>query len=64
MNRVLREIGLAAREAPRMYFAPVIGVVRGLRVQYETLNAKRFRRGVRPHKKQSNEIVERTSTTY
>lgn len=38
---LLAEIRKAAAEAPRMYFAPLIGAVRGIRTQYRAINATR-----------------------
>ena len=38
---VLTEIKIAAMEAPKMYFAPLVGAVRGIGQQYRLLNAKR-----------------------
>lgn len=44
---LLAEIRKAAAEAPRMYFAPLIGAVRGIRSQYRALNATRRPEGER-----------------
>jgi hypothetical protein len=38
---LLAEIRKAAAEAPRMYFAPLIGAVRGIRSQYRQIDAPR-----------------------
>jgi hypothetical protein len=35
------EIKRAAKEAPKMYFAPLIGAVRGIQIQYRQLEKKR-----------------------
>lgn len=62
-NRVLREIELAARQAPQMYFAPIIGVVRGLREQYSALN-KRYVVLERPsQKRRKDEAKNKTATS-
>lgn len=41
VQTLLTEIRKAATEAPRMYFAPLIGAVRGIRSQYREINAPR-----------------------
>lgn len=38
-ERLVAEIRKAAAEAPRMYFAPLIGAVRGIRSQYRAIGA-------------------------
>ena len=37
MNRVLQAVRLAAYEAPRVYFAPLVGAVKEMRVQLQLL---------------------------
>lgn len=37
MNRVLQEIRMAAYEAPRVYFAPLVGAVKEMRRQMHLL---------------------------
>lgn len=37
MNRVLQEVRLAAYEAPRVYFAPLVGAVKEMRRQIQLL---------------------------
>lgn len=37
MNQVLREIRMAALEAPRVYFAPLVGAVKEMRRQMHLL---------------------------
>ena len=37
MNRVLQEIRMAAYEAPRIYFAPLVGAVKEMRRQIHLL---------------------------
>jgi len=37
---VLGEIKVAAQEAPKMYFAPLVGAVRGIQAQYRVLSSK------------------------
>lgn len=37
MNRVLKEVRLAAYEAPRIYFAPLVGAVKEMRRQMHLL---------------------------
>lgn len=39
-SAVMKEIQRAAKEAPQIYFAPLIGAVRGIRVQYAKLGKK------------------------
>ena len=43
LNAILAEIVRAAKEAPALYFAPLIGAVRGIRQQYRLLEHKRRR---------------------
>lgn len=45
---LLDEIRQAASEAPRMYFAPLIGAVRGIRAQYRSIDTKRHRKPPKP----------------
>lgn len=37
MNRVLKEVRMAAYEAPRIYFAPLVGAVKEMRRQMHLL---------------------------
>jgi len=37
-NALIREIRRAAAEAPGMYFAPLVGAVRGIVAEYRRLN--------------------------
>lgn len=37
-NPVWTEIKIAAQEAPRMYFAPLVGAIKGIQQQYRKLN--------------------------
>jgi len=37
MNRVLKEVCVAAYEAPRIYFAPLVGAVKEMRRQMHLL---------------------------
>lgn len=41
MEQVWIEIKRAAKEAPSMYFAPLIGACRGIRLQYRLLERSR-----------------------
>lgn len=41
MSTVMREIKLAAREAPRVYFAPLVGAVQEMRRQVRLLASAR-----------------------
>lgn len=38
MASIWIHIQLAAKEAPRMYFAPLIGAIRGIRQEYRRLD--------------------------
>lgn len=38
MNAFLHEFRIAARQAPRLYFAPLIGVIRALRAEWRRLD--------------------------
>lgn len=40
MNAVWIEVKRAAKEAPLMYFAPLLGAWRGIRVQYRLLDRR------------------------
>ena len=42
MNAVWIEVKRAAKEAPLMYFAPLLGAWRGIRLQYRLLD-RRFK---------------------
>lgn len=50
---VLAEIRKAAAEAPRMYFAPLIGAMRAIRTQYRTGGAPARQK---PQKQASGQI--------
>jgi hypothetical protein len=41
MSNFMREVKLAAKEAPRVYFAPLVGAVREMRRQVQLLEAAR-----------------------
>lgn len=41
MNLLWNEIKRAAKEAPGMYFAPLIGAWRGIKLQYRLLDRSR-----------------------
>lgn len=42
-DALFREIRRAAAEAPRMYFAPLVGAVRGIASEYRRLNRRHWR---------------------
>lgn len=48
MNRVLKEVRLAAYEAPRIYFAPLVGAIKEMRRQMLLLAQARHQA---PHRK-------------
>jgi hypothetical protein len=50
MNAVWVEVKRAAKEAPLMYFAPLMGAWRGIRLQYRLLD-RRFNAASRNAKK-------------
>ena len=41
MTNIMREIKIAAREAPRVYFAPLVGAAHEMRRQVRLLSAAR-----------------------
>lgn len=41
MSNLMREVKLAAKEAPRVYFAPLVGAVYEMRRQVQLLGAAR-----------------------
>jgi hypothetical protein len=52
MNVVWVEVKRAAKEAPLMYFAPLLGAWRGIRMQYRILDRK-FNAAIRNARKGS-----------
>lgn len=48
MNRVLKEVRLATYEAPRIYFAPLVGAIKEMRRQMHLLAQAR---NPAPHRK-------------
>lgn len=53
MNAVMQEIKMAAREAPRVFFAPLVGAAKEMRRQVQLLTDARQDRGVAPTKRDS-----------
>jgi hypothetical protein len=50
MNAFWHEFGLAARQGPRIYFAPLVGAVRAIRNEMKRL-ASPVAAGARPDRK-------------
>lgn len=46
-NRVLKEVRMAAYEAPRIYFAPIVGAVKEMRHQMRLLAQARKQTPIR-----------------
>jgi hypothetical protein len=42
MSKLMQEIKIAAREAPRVYFAPLVGAAQEMRRQVRLLSAARI----------------------
>lgn len=51
MNRVLKEVRLAAYEAPRVYFAPLVGAVKEMQRQIQLLAEARRQTPIRKNPK-------------
>jgi len=51
MNRVLEEVRLAAYEAPRVYFAPLVGAVKEMQRQIQLLAEARRQTPIRKNPK-------------
>ena len=43
MNAFLHEFRIAARQAPRLYLAPLIGVIRALKAEWRRLDREQAR---------------------
>jgi hypothetical protein len=43
-DALVREIRRAAAEAPRMYFAPLVGAIRGIASEYRRLDREHWRK--------------------
>ncbi|BBB70272.1 hypothetical protein UNDYM_6019 (plasmid) [Undibacterium sp. YM2] len=39
LNRVLQQIKIAAKETPRLYFAPLVGAIKGIRAEFAKLDS-------------------------
>ena len=54
MNEVLQEIVDIVKQAPRLYFAPLVGAARGIREEYARIEAEDIaRKAARSKAKQS-----------
>lgn len=43
MNKFLHEFRIAAHQAPRLYFAPLAGVIRAIRAEWQRLDREQAR---------------------